>query len=231
MEYGITFYSASIVCSLSANSNPKTSLNEIISMKKAILFFIPVLIILVSSFLSCVKEPDIITKTVIEHDTIVIQLTDTVTVTDFISDTATTFILLRHAETTGGGTNPSLSTAGQARAEELRRILANVPLAAIFASNYNRTLQTAQPTATDKSLIVKTYDPIDQSPIVDDWLNNYKGKTVLVLGHSNTIPDLLNLFLGGTVYANLPDSEYNNLYIATVSEKGSAKILHLKYGN
>jgi len=207
-------------------------------MKKSLLFLLAWLFVLAFTLPSCEKDPEIITQTVIEtdtvfvshHDTIFVQVTDTLTLTDIVHDTATTFIVLRHAETTGGGTNPNLSTNGLARAEELRRILANVPLAAVFASNYNRTKQTAQPTADDKSLTVNIYDPLNQSPLVDDWLSTYRGKTVLVLGHSNTVPGLLNLFLESNVYPNLPDTEYDNIFIATVSEKGRAKVLHLKYG-
>ena len=207
-------------------------------MKKALLFLLSGLLVLAFTLPSCEKDPEIITKTVIEtdtvfvshHDTIFVQVTDTLTLTDIVQDTATTFIVLRHAETTGIGTNPNLSANGLARAEELRRILANVPLAAVFSSNYNRTKQTAQATADDKSLIIKLYDPSNQVLVVDDWIETYRGKTVLVLGHSNTVPELLNLFLQSTDYPNLPDTEYDNLFIATVSEKGRAKVLHLKYG-
>lgn len=192
-----------------------------------------------SGFLACDKSPEIITETIVEtdtllviqNDTVFVHLTDTLTLTDYIQDTATTFIVLRHAETTGGGTNPNLSAQGLARAETLRQILANVPLAAVFASNFNRTKQTAQPTADDKSLTINIYDPLNQAPLLDPWLSTYRGKTVLILGHSNTVPNLLNLFLNNNEYSNLPDTEYDNLFIATVSEKGRAKILHLKYGS
>jgi broad specificity phosphatase PhoE len=209
-----------------------------LAMKKTILLVFPLLAFL-SALSSCEKDPEIITNTVIEtdtilvtqHDTIIIHSTDTLTLTDFIQDTATTFIVLRHAETTGSGSDPNLSTAGMARADELRRILGNVPLAAVFSSNYNRTRQTAQPTATDKALNINIYDPLNQSPLVDNWLAAYRGQTVLVLGHSNTVPALLNLFLGSSEYSNLPDTEYNNLFIATVSDRGRARVLHLKYGD
>lgn len=187
---------------------------------------------------SCEKEPKIITETVIEtdtlyitqHDTIFQQVTDTVTLTQFIHDTATTFIVLRHAETTGVGSDPALSTDGQDRATELLRVLKNVPLQAVFASNYNRTRQTAQPTATDKGLSVQIYDPTNQSPFIDATLAAYKGGTVLVLGHSNTAPALLNLLTGTNLYTQLPDTQFDNLYVVTVFEKGRAKVVHLKYG-
>lgn len=204
-------------------------------MKKTLWLLLPFLVF--APLFSCEKDPEIITKTVVEtdtlyvtqHDTVIIQLTDTVTLTDFIQDTATTFILVKHAETTGIGTNPSLSAAGQARADLLRRMLANVPLTAVFSSNYNRTKQTAQPTATEQSLPLILYDPLNQSPLVDNWLNTYHGQTVLVVGHSNTVPPFLNLLLENEEYAQLGETEFDNFYIATVLEKGRVAVLHLKY--
>lgn len=206
-------------------------------MKKTFLHLLPFLIF--TALFSCEKEPEIITETIIEtdtlyvtqYDTVLMHITDTVTLTDFIRDTATTFILVRHAETTGTGSNPNLSSAGLERAEALRRILANVPLAAVFSSNFNRTKQTAQPTATDQSLPLLLYDPLNQSPLADEWLQTYRGRTVLVTGHSNTVPSFLNLLLENNQYADLGESEYDNLFIATVLEKGRVEVLHLKYGN
>lgn len=195
------------------------------------------LLALLVSLGACEKNTEIITHTVVEtdtvfvteYDTIFVQWTDTLVLTDYIHDTAVTFIVLRHAETTGGGTNPVLSAAGLARADALRDMLANVPLAAVFASNFNRTRQTAQPCADAQSLPVTIYDPLNQEPLVDDWLGAYRGKSVLVVGHSNTVPTLLNLFLQQNQYPTLPDTEYDNLFIATVAEKGRATILHFKY--
>lgn len=84
--------------------------------------------------------------------------------------------------------------------------------------------------ATDKALSVQTYDGLNQMPLVNAVLPACKGGTVLVLGRSNTVPALLNLLTGTTAYAQLPDTEYDNLYLVTVFEKGRADVLHLKYG-
>ncbi|MBK9015478.1 MAG: histidine phosphatase family protein [Saprospiraceae bacterium] len=165
-----------------------------------------------------------------QHDTVVVQLTDTLTLTQFIHDTATTFILVRHAETTGIGSDPSLSTDGQERANELLRVLQNLPLNAVYATNYNRTEQTAQPTATEKGLTVQTYDAFNLDPMVDAVLENQTGGAVLVVGHSNTTPNLLNLLTGTNNYAQLPETQYDNLYVVSVFEKGRATVVHLKYG-
>ncbi|MCB9354573.1 MAG: histidine phosphatase family protein [Lewinellaceae bacterium] len=191
-----------------------------------------------SGLCSCEKEPQVITKTIVETDTIfVIQpdtvyitQTDTLNLTQYVHDTATTFIVLRHAETTGIGSNPDLSPSGHARADELRRVLSNVPLSAVFSTSFNRTLQTAQPVAQEKSLSVALYDPFAPDAFADATLANYHAGAVLVVGHSNTVPSLLNVLTGTNAWSNLPDTEYDNLFLVTVLEKGRATVVHMKYG-
>ncbi len=191
-----------------------------------------------AAFSSCIREPEIVIETVIETDTIIVtsidtvflSITDTVSLTSFIHDTATTFILLRHAETTGTGNDPVLSAAGQARAETLRRIMGNVALSAVYSTDYNRTKLTALPTATEKMLPTTIYNPNSLGVFADGVLATHHGGTVLVLGHSNTTPSLLNTLIGSNTYSNLPDTAYDNLFIVTVFEKGRAEVLHLKYG-
>jgi broad specificity phosphatase PhoE len=191
--------------------------------------------------ISCDKDPEIIiekeivttTDTIVITETLVdtIIVIDTLTVVETLADTATTFILVRHAETTGIGSNPALSTAGQSRASELQRILGNVPLDAVYSTNFNRTMQTAQPTAADQSLTTINYDAFSLDPFIDQVLDNYHDGIVLVVGHSNTTPSLLNKLVGANTYSDLPESEYDNLYIVYVSEKGRSKVVHMKYGD
>lgn len=203
------------------------------------IFIVFVLFIAGYSASGCRKEPETIIKTitvtdtlvVTQTDTVLLTVTDTVSLTSFIHDTATTFILSRHCETTGIGSDPDLSADGAARAQELLRVLKNVPLSAVYSTNYKRTIQTATPTATDKVLTVNTYNPNALSAFADNVLATHHGKTVLVVGHSNTTPSLLNVLTGTTNYQQLPETEFDNLYIVTVFEKGRATVTHLKYGN
>ena len=51
----------------------------------------------------------------------------------------------------------------------------------------------------------------------------------MIVGHSNTTPSLLNVLTGTSNYSNIPESEYDNLYIVTVFEKGRAEVVHFKY--
>lgn len=187
---------------------------------------------------ACEKETQIIRETVIETDTLYISttdtivqhVTDTITLTALVADTATVFILSRHAETTGTGTDPFLSADGQLRADELSRILQNVPLAAVYSTNYNRTRLTAQPTATAHNLDLLLYAPAEQAALLASLKQQYPGQTVLMLGHSNTVPQMLNLLTQSNAWGTIPDTEYDNLFIVTVFKASPAKVLHLKYG-
>lgn len=181
---------------------------------KALLFLVFASFVVI--FNSCKKvEPKIITET------------KTIT----IHDTATTFILVRHAETTGAGTNPNLSTAGQSRATDLDNILDPISLSAVFSTGYNRTMQTATPIAQSNSLTVKNYDPNALEAFAESSIKNYHGEKILIVGHSNTTPELLNILTGTTNYSTLPDTEYDNLFVVTVFEKGRADVTPMKYGN
>lgn len=184
-------------------------------------------------FVNCDKEPQVITETVTDtiyvltqQDTVFQQIIDTLV----LADTATTIILLRHAETSGAGSNPPLSALGQERAYELARVLGNVPLQAVYATNFLRTSQTAQPTATAKGLTMQLYDPFAPGPLADGILDAYQGQAVLVLGHSNTIPALLNLLTGTNDFTQIPDTQYDNVYVVTVFKVGKATVVHMKYG-
>jgi broad specificity phosphatase PhoE len=180
---------------------------------------------------SCDKDPEVIIEKeyITVYDTIVLLDTIIETVFQPGSDTTTTFILLRHAETSGGGSNPALSTAGMARADELRRMLGPLSINAIYSTNFNRTMQTVQPVAAEKGLTTQQYDPFTPAPLIDQSLENHPKGVVLIVGHSNTVPAFLNAMTGTNTYTDLPESEYDNLYIVHVSARGDATVTHLKY--
>lgn len=215
-------------------------------MKKnlSILLFIFSCFVIGTAIFSCEKEPVVITNTVIQVDTLVVTqidtlivnstdtliLTDTINLIELIHDTATTFILVSHADAESFGSNPNLNIAGIERTEDLRKILEFTPLTAIFSTNVNRTMQTAQPIADNHSLSVENYNPFVLDPLVDGILEEHLAKVVLIVGHSNTTPSLLNVLVGEDVFVQLPEFEHDNLYIVTVFEKGRAEVVHLKYG-
>ncbi len=195
---------------------------------KTVVFFFSLLIF--TFLFGCDQDPETIIKTVTVRDTVIVIKTDTITLTQFIQDTTTTFILSRHTETTGIGTDPILSSSGQERATELARVLKNMKIQAVYSTNYNRTKETAAKIATGNSVSTQIYDSNQLDNLATSILQLYKNKVVYIAGHSNTTNIFLNILIGSTVYGTIPDTEYDNLYIVNVSKKGNAKVVHLKYG-
>jgi broad specificity phosphatase PhoE len=131
----------------------------------------------------------------------------------------TTLILLRHAEkdTSAVGANamqadPPLSMNGIQRSVKLLETLKSYHIDSIFSTNFNRTRNTVLPLATKFGIQIRLYDPKNQAAFAND-LQKIEGKTVLVVGHSNTIPALVNLLIGNPKYANLGDNEYDKIWI------------------
>jgi 2,3-bisphosphoglycerate-dependent phosphoglycerate mutase len=143
-----------------------------------------------------------------------------------------TYILLRHAEkdTSVAGSammkaDPPLTQQGLARAEKLLTVLAAYSPDAIYATNYTRTKSTVTPLSKKFNKEIQVYEPKDLA-IFSEKLLAEKGKTIIVAGHSNTTPQLVNLLIKEKKYANLDESVYNQLWIVTVSEgKGVARVV------
>lgn len=144
------------------------------------------------------------------------------------NNAATLLILVRHAEK-AGGSNPPLTELGQRRAEKLAVMLTGLSLDKVFSTNFERTIQTARPVSEQKKLDIHHYNPRDLEGFVSQVLQEDVGKAILVTGHSNTTPTLVNLFLGEQVYAQIDEGDYNNLFLLLVNEKGDAKVMGLKF--
>ncbi|MDY0779580.1 phosphoglycerate mutase family protein [Tenacibaculum sp. IB213877] len=142
------------------------------------------------------------------------------------NDQVTTYYLIRHAEKSTfnpNDTNPVLSSEGINRAKKWADVFAHVKLDAVYSTDYNRTKQTAKPTADSKKLPVfkfdetKMYDPA--------FKYNTTGSAVLVVGHSNTTPQLANMILGKEEFPNIDENNYGNLYIITVTKERTTSLL------
>ena len=142
-----------------------------------------------------------------------------------------TFVVVRHAEKAKDDPeNPSLSAAGLARADALAERLRSGPLVAAYATEFRRTRQTAQPTATAHRLPVGAYyarGPADE--IAAQWKQAHRAGTVLVVGHSNTVPDLVAA-LCACVTAPMDDSEYDRISIVRIGSDGPATLDVQRYG-
>jgi broad specificity phosphatase PhoE len=129
----------------------------------------------------------------------------------------TSVVVVRHAEKQlDQGDDPPLTEQGTARAQLLARILAKTEPAAIYATQWKRTQATVKPLADALSLPVETVDAKETDALAKKILAGYVGKTVIVAGHSNTVNKLIAA-LGGPVMADLADSDYDNLFLLTIS--------------
>jgi phosphohistidine phosphatase SixA len=139
----------------------------------------------------------------------------------------TTIILVRHAEKdTTGGNNPPLSIAGNARAQRLAASFPNVVPDEFYATPFVRTISTLKPWAESLGKEVKAYAAADSIKLTEMLLKQ-QGKTIIVTGHSNTIPSLVNRLIGSRKYNPLPDSAYSNIYVVSIENgKATDKLLH-----
>ena len=149
----------------------------------------------------------------------------------FLTRPVTTIVLVRHAEKVIDPNNndPDLSPAGQARAQELVRVLAGTGINAIYATQYKRTQQTAKPLADKLGLPVTQINSRSTADLITQIRTQHRGQTVFVVGHNNTVPEIIAA-LGGPQYPTIPETEFDNLYIVTVYRTGKAKVVKLKYG-
>ena len=138
----------------------------------------------------------------------------------------TTYYLIRHAEKLRidkTDKNPNLNFNGYKRAEAWKDVFSNVSFDAVYSTDYNRTKLTAKPTAISKNLPILLYNP--NTMYSEAFQNNTKGKTVLVVGHSNTTNVFVNKILGIEKYNEINDNNNSNLYIVTISNGKISSIL------
>jgi broad specificity phosphatase PhoE len=117
--------------------------------------------------------------------------------------------LVRHGEKAAVGQDPELTAQGQGRARNIAAILRRAGITAIFSTPTVRAQQTAAPLAQQTGLTVQLYDPLAPLALVEK-VRSLSG-AVVVVGHSNTLPELVRL-LGGAPGADIADDEFDRLY-------------------
>ena len=132
----------------------------------------------------------------------------------YFKSPVTTVILVRHADRTGNV--DVLNSAGTTRAQELARILDETNISVIYTSTANRTQQTAIPLATQLGISITSYDTGDLPSLASEIKSSHKGKVILVVGHSNTVPETINLLGVSPTLSDIPHDEYDNLYIVNL---------------
>lgn len=154
----------------------------------------------------------------------------TFSVTPSYGQEITTYYLIRHAEknlSDKNNFNPYLTKIGKERAQAWKEIFKEVAFDQIYSTPYHRTQETARPTAEEHQLVVKQYDP--KNLYSSDFRKATYGKTVLVVGHSNTTPELANKILNKKKYDNIDERIHGNLYIIQcLGDKVNAQLLTLE---
>lgn len=140
----------------------------------------------------------------------------------------TTYLLIRHAEKethNPDDKNPILTEEGEKRAKQWAALFSEIELDAIYSTNTLRTKATATPTSLAKNLEIQMYE--SQPNHIENLITDTAGKTVLIVGHSNTLHHIANTIIGEEKYPELPESEYSNLFVL-VKQRAFVKDFVLK---
>lgn len=146
-----------------------------------------------------------------------------------ISQKTCQIILVRHAEKASDDpSDPNLNSLGLRRSEKLFRLLEKQKITAVYSTDYKRTKETVVSIANANQLEVSIYSSLSES-FWNKIISKNLGKTIVVSGHSNTTPLLVNLLIGENKFEQLADSEYGNIYIVNATKVGNGTVLLLRY--
>lgn len=141
-----------------------------------------------------------------------------------------TYVIVRHAEKADASRDPALSPAGIARAQVLVRRMAGADLVAAYATPYRRTQATLQPVAAAHAITVTTYDAAQPAAdVVASLRAAHPRGTVLVAGHSNTVPALVSALCRCDT-PPMADDEYDRLSIVRIGADGQPRLSVERYG-
>jgi phosphohistidine phosphatase SixA len=146
---------------------------------------------------------------------------------------STTIIVVRHAEKELGGGDPPLNSAGLARADLLARMFGDVHMPgridAIYVSPTARSQMTAAPLAARLGLTPVVAPPHDARSLARRVLREHSGGRVLVVGHSDTVSEIVESLTGAKSLPPIGEAEYGTMYIVTAPRIGRADFLRLTY--
>jgi len=145
------------------------------------------------------------------------------------SSCTTTYYIVRHAEKADKTRDTPLSIEGHARAATLRDTLISQNIKKIFVTNYLRTQQTAAPLAT-KLGITPTEVFADQTPQLVQQLKAIKGKNVLIVGHSNTVPVIIDELMENAQNVTITEKDFDNLFKIKITKNKVKEFTQLNYG-
>jgi broad specificity phosphatase PhoE len=149
----------------------------------------------------------------------------------------TTVIVVRHAEKgTDDPRDPSLTEAGNERALALRDALKDAGISAIYSTQFRRTRQTVAPLAQQLGLSI-IERPVNSAnaathpaDLAREVLLTHAGEAVLIVGHSNTVPQIVQALTGFPVNP-IADSEYDHIFMVVIPAAGRPSLVNVRFGN
>jgi broad specificity phosphatase PhoE len=159
--------------------------------------------------------------------------------TPALTGAETVVVVVRHAERAdepgAREDDPDLSASGHARAEALAEALADARIGAIYTTDRRRTVQTAEPVARRFGLSIRDRE-IDArdgagygTALMERLRAEHRGETVLVVGHSNTVPAIVSA-LSGYDIPDIDDAEFDRVYIVVLGDAGPPRLFRTRFG-
>ena len=136
--------------------------------------------------------------------------------------------LVRHAEKADASKDPPLSPAGEARARQLATLLRDAGITAIYVTEYQRNRATAEPLAKALKLELRVMSSKNSAALVERLRTEHARDRVLVVGHTNTLPEILTAF-GATEKLTLADPDYDNLFVLVPRKDAPPTVVRLHF--
>jgi phosphohistidine phosphatase SixA len=143
--------------------------------------------------------------------------------------TASVFVVRRAEKADLSDPDTPLSSAGEARAQALAAVLKDRGVKAVYATEFMRTQQTGRPVAQAAGVEVTVITNADRATLIERARAVPMGSAVLIVGHSNTVPDIVRELSGGTV-DGISENEFDNLYEVVFEADGRERLVRSKYG-
>jgi phosphohistidine phosphatase SixA len=151
------------------------------------------------------------------------------------SATTTTVVLVRHAEKELSAISDApLSPEGEKRATRLAQMFGDGELFGrvqkVYVTNTRRTQQTAAALEQRLNIPGDVVDAkTDSAVLARRVLQENRGSIALIIGHSNTVPEIVAALSGAEDVPPIGEEEFDTLYVVTVPTIGKASVLRMKY--
>jgi len=136
--------------------------------------------------------------------------------------------LVRHADRLDDSQDTPLSKAGETRAQLLARLMKDAGITAIYTSQFQRTIKTAEPLATSLQIKPVSIPAADRDVLFNRIRTENRDDIVLIVGHDRSVPALLKMF-GHAVDIKIAPTEYDNLFVVVPKDTGPPTVLRMRY--